>query len=352
MRIGNMPNLEEIAKKKSNFKKKEFRPYNLTGDIEPKAASNKLKNIDATNESKPITNEDSSINKTETYSLKAISSRGRIIEVSPNECQPWDFADRGELEMGDISELAKSIKANGQQEPVLIREIKKPDDNIKYEVIFGHRRWKACLLCEQPLFAIIKNISDKDAAIAQKEENQNRENLSDYARAFNYKKLLDSNVFKTQSELAAHLGIPKNTLAVLLNYTKIPKQILNAMKTPHYLPQRTATKLAQLTSDITPEELQRVCEIAPGFVNGQISYKNISPSLWSDEKNLFKSNEEIKTFDRRSIKNKLNIPLFTAGLNQNKVPSITFSKVVIENNLYDEVVELVESFLRNKTENG
>jgi ParB family chromosome partitioning protein len=254
--------------------------------------------------------------------------------------------------MGDISELAKSIKSNGQQEPVLIRECKNPVNNIKYEVIFGHRRWKACLLCEQPLFAILKNISDKDAAIAQKEENQNRENLSDYARAFNYRKLLDSKIFSTQSELAAHLGIPKNTLAVLLNYTKIPKKLLEAMKTPHMLPQRTATKISQLTSNINPEELNKLCKIAPGFVNGQISFKNITPSLWAEEGSSIQPTLDDDKFNRRSIKNKLNIPLFTAGLNQNKVPSITFSKVVIENNLYEDVVNLVEAFLKEKTENS
>lgn len=346
-----MPSLKEIAKKNTKFKKKEYRPYDLTGEGDSKPERNNPvePSIDEREVCLEVKKETGDTQSQEER-LDVIPSRGVIMEVSPNECRPWDFADRSELEMGDISELAKSIKANGQQEPVLIRKLKRPDGDVKYEVIFGHRRWKACLLCHKPLFAIVKDISDKDAAVAQKEENQNRENLSDYSRAFNYKKLLDSKVFKTQTELAAHLGIPQNSLAVLLNYTKIPSELLQAMKAPHTLPQRTATKIAQLTTNITPEQLAKLCKIAPGFVNGTISYKNITAALFSDDPLLTTTSTDSEVYERKIIKNKLGVRLFSTGLNQNKVPSITFQPIIIENNLYNDVVDLVANFLKEKTE--
>lgn len=282
--------------------------------------------------------------------INSSTKLGELIEIDPSICKPWDFADRDELEMGNIGELANSIKANGQQEPVLIRPIKSNNQKIKYEIIFGHRRWKACLLCNKPLLAMVKVISDKEAAIAQKEENQNRENLSDYSRAFNYKKLLESKVFQTQTELAAYLGIPKNTLNVLLNYTKIPRKLLEAIKLPHQLPQRTALKIAQLTEKISEDELKILCEIGPGFINGKIPYKDICKNLLKKTmeggSNLSKT-EKYKTI---TVRNSLNVKLFTAGLNHNKAPSITFHNIVTDNDLYDEAIVLISNFLKDKTD--
>ena len=67
--------------------------------------------------------------------LDDVYSPYALLSISTSECQPWDFADRSSSEMGDIEELANSIKTNGQQEPALIRKLPKPQGNIKYEVV-------------------------------------------------------------------------------------------------------------------------------------------------------------------------------------------------------------------------
>lgn len=68
----------------------------------------------------------------------------KILNVDPSTCKRWKFADRIEADFFKIDELAEDILKNGQINPVLIRAA--DDENFKYEIIAGSRRWKACLL--------------------------------------------------------------------------------------------------------------------------------------------------------------------------------------------------------------
>jgi len=271
-----------------------------------------------------------------------------LIKIHPKKCKPWSYADRDNCEMGNIEDLANSIKSNGQQEPALVRKLKEPDGDVEYEVIFGHRRWLACTLCNTPLLAMQKNINDKDAAVAQKEENENRENLSDYARALNYTKLLANKVFSSESELAANFGIKRSSLGDILAYTKIPPKFMECLSKPHELPKRLAIKIAQITKNITDSELNNLCQFAPLIESGKIPFKKINKELLTNSETPYKG--EPKKNDTRVYRNSLAVKLFSSGINQNKTPCFTFSKIVTDNNLLPELEKLVEAFLKEKTE--
>jgi len=258
---------------------------------------------------------------------KAPNSLGQIIEIPTSKCRPWKFADRNEFEMGNIEELSNSIKSNGQQEPILVRPIPQNEEGLDYEVIFGHRRWLACKLCNKKVIAIAKVISDKDAAVAQKEENQNREDLSPYAKSKSYQKLLKNGVFKSQSELSAHMGISRQTIAALMSFTKINVKVMEALLQPSNLPLRTAIKLAQLCEAIkSDEELEILISLIPDIESGSLPYKKLDLKMLSTSECYSPTSQEENKITPRVIKNDFNVKLFTAGLNQNKVPSITFHK--------------------------
>lgn len=272
-----------------------------------------------------------------------------IINIPPSKCRPWKYADRDQDEMGNIEELASSIRTNGQQEPALLRKLdKNSEGDIEYEVIFGHRRWLACKLCDTPLMAMVKDIDDKTAAVAQKEENENRQSLSDYARAFNYRKLLDSGVFSSNRELAAYIRVPTSSLTELFSYTKLPESLLEAFITPHLLPKRSAIKLAQLCRDISSKDLSNLCSLAPLILSGKIPYSKLDIRLIKSSMSTTEipENKPIKN----TYKNSLNVKLFTSGLNQNKVPSLTFHKIVIDNDLLPKVESLIYDFLKEQTD--
>ena len=102
--------------------------------------------------------------------IKTEVSDTQILNVDPSTCKRWKFADRIDSDFSRIDELSEDILKNGQINPVLIRPA--DDEDFKYEIIAGSRRWKACLIANIPLKAILTDYNDTQAAIAQIRENE------------------------------------------------------------------------------------------------------------------------------------------------------------------------------------
>jgi ParB family chromosome partitioning protein len=85
-------------------------------------------------------------------------------------------------DVGDIEELAASIKSKGLIEPIIVRPVRG-----KFEIIAGHRRFQACRMnrfVEVP--AVVMDIGDREAFEVSLEENIHRKALDpiEEARAF------------------------------------------------------------------------------------------------------------------------------------------------------------------------
>lgn len=149
-----------------------------------------------------------------------------VVTINPRECTRWKYADRSFFEFGDISALTESIKLHGQIEPVYVRELVN-DSEFNYEVLAGSRRWKACLSENIPLKAIIKNVSDEEAAIIQIKENEKVE-ISDYSKGMAFAKLQKDNKL-TQDQLAEIVGCSKRKMQNFLSFDKISPDIWKAV---------------------------------------------------------------------------------------------------------------------------
>ena len=165
-----------------------------------------------------------------------------IIEIAPDQCKRWQYADRSAFEFGDIHKLGLDIKNNGQVEPVIVREIQ--DDKFKYEVIAGSRRHKACLEMELPLAAIVKNVSDNDAFFMQLRENE-KQPISDYSRGLHFKNLID-NEKTTVAELAQLRQCSKEKIYHLLSFADVPNQIWDAVANMSKVSCRSASTIKRL----------------------------------------------------------------------------------------------------------
>ena len=232
----------------------------------------------------------SSLKEDNQKAKKNTNERARLVEsrkdtkeyikiISTERCTPWQFADRQPSEMGNVKELASSIQKTGQQEPILVRPNTRNNDKFEFEIIFGHRRWMACSLIGVPVKAIVKNISDQDAACAQKEENENRKGISDFSKAMHYKKLIDEKIFKDMSEISTKLGIPKGSFSDLMAYTRIDKSIISAMPEPHQLSRKSAVRLAGLSKNLNKPTLNVIIKLAPDIASGKISSLKILPTI-------------------------------------------------------------------------
>ena len=108
-------------------------------------------------------------------------------------------------EVGDISELANSIREQGILEPLVVR----PTQDGNYEVIIGSRRLASAKEIGLPVVpVVVQEISDADAIVRSLVENLQRGDLTLEDRVEAYKRLqnIDSGRFGTTPGLARALG--------------------------------------------------------------------------------------------------------------------------------------------------
>lgn len=198
-------------------------------------------------------------------------------QIDPDMCQPWDYADRPEDEMGDIDSLTTSIKANGQQEPVLLRQTPTARGKIQYEVIFGNRRWRACKLAGVKMLSIVKPLSDQQAALYQKEENENRKDLSDLARARSYKAQLDAGIFRSERELSEKLGISRQSLNDILSFNRLPNELTESLSNLKNVSRKTVVKMSVMSKE--KKKLKCLLTLTPKINTRLITSSNIEKEV-------------------------------------------------------------------------
>ena len=115
----------------------------------------------------------------------------KILNVDPSTCKRWKFADRIEADFFKIEELAEDILKNGQINPVLIRPSE--DENFKYEIIAGSRRWKAYLLANirKPIVRVQLIIYNLQCLIMEYSYGSKHQNANAFIKIFSISPLLD-----------------------------------------------------------------------------------------------------------------------------------------------------------------
>lgn len=148
----------------------------------------------------------------------------RISEIEPNREQPRnDFNDDA------LNELAESIRLHGVLQPLLVR----PMPNGRYRIVAGERRWRACRIAgEETVPAIIREMSDGEAAELTLIENLQREDLSPLEEAEGYRTLAEK-FGMTQEQIAQRVSKSRPAVANamrLLSLTDEEKEALSAKK--------------------------------------------------------------------------------------------------------------------------
>jgi ParB family chromosome partitioning protein len=274
-------------------------------------------------------------------------SGNELVFVDPKECEPWEYANRSEDEMGDMDELIKSIHENTQLQPALVRLHPTPHDGIKYQIIFGRRRHAACSKLEIPLLVIKKDtLSLQEAISCQDAENKFRKDISNYSNAVLYKKLLDNNAFKTEKELSEKLRISASTLNDLMAYTKIPKEVITRLPNIHQLPIYMAVKLVRILAE-NKALLQQLIDIAPE-IGKTITTPSKLESLLSTH-DVKKQNVPHRT---KTIQDKNGKKLFTFKVDHKGVPSIVFQKDLLLALNFDDICEKLQLLVSSGVKSG
>ena len=144
-----------------------------------------------------------------------------LLDIEPNKEQARKHFDDAAL-----SELADSIAQHGVLQPLLVR----PIFGGGYKLIAGERRWRASRiagLTQVP--AIIKELSDEEAAVISLIENLQREDLNPVEEALGFASLI-SDFSLTQEEAAKKVGKSRPAVANALRLLKLPGKVLDYVR--------------------------------------------------------------------------------------------------------------------------
>ena len=138
--------------------------------------------------------------------------------IAPSEYQPRHRPDDGRLE-----ELARSIRANGVIQPIVVRKV-----DGGYRIIAGERRWRAAQragLTRVPI--VVRDVAaGKESQLLQMAliENIQREDLNPIDEAGAYERLVREFQL-TQEEIAAQVGKDRTSVANYLRLLKLPQEV-------------------------------------------------------------------------------------------------------------------------------
>lgn len=130
------------------------------------------------------------------------------IEIEPDLIDPSPFPDRlPDDDSVEFHQFMKLISEEGQKVPIQVRRhTSKPG---RYEIVYGHRRWRAARELKIAVKATIVELSDAELVIAQGIENAARQDLSWIERALFANTMDDAGIKARDIRAALNIDDPE-----------------------------------------------------------------------------------------------------------------------------------------------
>jgi ParB family chromosome partitioning protein len=140
-------------------------------------------------------------------------------DLIPNKFQPRKIFDESSLE-----DLTNSIKERGIIQPIIVRKSK--DDNSKFEIIAGERRWLAAQKAGvHNVPVVITEADDLKSLEFAIVENVQRHDLNALEEAQGYKRLIDEFDYD-QEKVSKFIGKSRSYITNALRLLSLPIEIL------------------------------------------------------------------------------------------------------------------------------
>jgi len=144
-----------------------------------------------------------------------------IKKISESKSQARTYFDPKKLE-----ELSESIKKSGVLQPIIVQQV----GNEKYQLIAGERRLRASRLAGlKTIPCLVKDVSDRDAAVLGLVENVQRSQLNTIEEALGYKSLKETHGLSAK-EIGLLVGKSRPFIANLLRISNLSDAVQDALK--------------------------------------------------------------------------------------------------------------------------
>jgi len=217
----------------------------------------------------------------------------RMIPVDSIELNP----QQPRKELGNIKELAQSIKEKGLIEPIIIRK-----KNQNFEIVAGERRLRAAkIIGLKKIPSIIMNVGDDQALEVALVENIQRKELTPFEQAFALKTL--SQIFGfTQEEIAKKLCKSRSTVAEIIKIASLPEKVASICKEKGIYSKSFLLELSKMENE--NQMLEVLSSYEQGLTRDDLRKKRKKTENKKQKKYVFKFTPPEKEFKIRIQFNK------------------------------------------------
>ncbi|WP_157268230.1 ParB/RepB/Spo0J family partition protein [Azohydromonas aeria] len=149
----------------------------------------------------------------------------------------------------EFEELKQEIRdAGGNVQPIKVRPLSAPragegGAEARYEIVFGHRRHRACLELGLPVLCVVQELPDRELFIHMERENRGRQSLSAWEQGRMYLRALDEGLFPSNTQLANAIGRSVSDVGKAVRIAHLPSEVVGAFPSPNAIQFRWAADL-------------------------------------------------------------------------------------------------------------
>ena len=179
------------------------------------------------------------------------SPRSDLLDPATIRASRWANRHESSFATAEFDEFKAEIRAAGRNvQPIKVRPVSAGDgasaEGVEgFEIIFGHKRHRACLELGIPVLAIIEQATDVSLFEQMERENRGRKNLSAWEQGSMYRRALDEGLYPSLRRLAESLNVDVSLVSKGVTLARLPDEVVAAFQSPLDIQFRWATPLAE-----------------------------------------------------------------------------------------------------------
>lgn len=168
-----------------------------------------------------------------------------------------------EFDSAEFARLKADIEHAGVNvQPIQVRPVDDAGDGICYEIVYGHRRHRACLELGVPVLAMVESLDDRRLWVLMDRENRERRNLSPWEQGQSIQRALQAGLFPSVRRLAEEAGMDHSNAAKALRLAELPESVVKAFAAPADIQLHWAKPLSEALQQDPEGVLARAAGIA------------------------------------------------------------------------------------------
>jgi ParB family transcriptional regulator, chromosome partitioning protein len=187
-----------------------------------------------------------------------------VMQIPLDHIDPNPYQTRVEFDQEALIELCESIKATGVVSPIVVR----PGNEGRYVLVLGERRCRASKMAEKTTIpAIVRRVSDQQAAEMTVVENLQRQDLNCMEQAAAFAKL-SQGFGMTQTQIGDRVGLSRESVANYMRLLKLPGRVMQFLM-------QGALGFSEARELLKLEENETIEKVATQVVEKQLSFLHL-----------------------------------------------------------------------------